>query len=525
MSSEPASPPARPKVGVTASVRPSEATGKRRSKEALLAEGQPQKRRGQDSVYVFWWNERQAWYFRAVTFVTLDDGKLKRVMGTALTEEQAQARARENRDRLLAKLGKLPAAVVAPKRAPNSRSSTGAPLFRDVAEQWLSYRTNAQAQYDKRRPLSPQTSSQYGTSIKNHLNPTFGDRPIDTITRDELKDFRDVVLPAKVTERGLMDASHRRGIEGILRQIFAWAFEEKRWLTVNPAAGLHSTPKDATETRKRNEKRGLGKKTFVPRAIVDYLTPDVSFDEFTFYDKKRPETKQDAYDAYLHHVVYEVRWIMASVTAMRPAEVRGLTWDRFMYLNDKQGRTPVVRVTQQLARDTNRDMEKWGTKLYLKDTTKSASGDRTLPLPEPLVAALKRYRAIQDEWRKSDGWEPYPHLKDLVFTTPTGKPRRQQEDNLEFLDLKQRVFFTENDSQNIAELRLYDLRHLAITGWIRDGKATAMEAQKAAGHADISTTIGTYTHLEVEDITPSIKGHGERLMEERQKRLSRPETN
>lgn len=512
-------PPSRPRVGSTAPVRPSEATGKRRDKSTLQAEGQPQKRRGQDSVYVFWWNERQAWYFRAITFVTMDDGKLKRVMGTALTEEQAQARARENRDRLLAKMGKLPAAVVQPKRAPNARETTDAPLFRDVAEQWLNYRTNAQAQYDKRKPISPQVSGQYRLTIKNHLNPQFGDRPIDTITRDELKDFRDVVLPTKETERGLMEADHRRGIEGVLRQIFGWAYEEKRWLTVNPAAGLHSTPKDAAATRRRNEQRGLGKKTFVPRAIVDYLTPDVSFEAFTFYDKTRPETKQEAYDAYLHHVVYEVRWMMASMTAMRPAEVRGLTWDKFVYLNDKQGRTPVVRVTQQLARDSGRDIKKFGTKLYLKDTTKTASGDRTLPLPEPLVEALKRYKRVQDGWKKQDAWKPYEHLSGLVFTTPTGAPRKQQVDNLEFTDLKRRVFFTEKDTKNIADLRLYDLRHLAITGWIRDGKATAMEAQKAAGHANISTTIGTYTHLEVEDITPSITGHSDRVMERRQQRL------
>lgn len=105
-------PPSRPRVGSSTPVRPSEAIGKRRNKEQLEAEGQSQKRRGQDSVYTFWWNERQAWYFRAITFVTSDDGKLKRVMGTALTEEQAQSRARENRDRLLAKMGKLPATVV-----------------------------------------------------------------------------------------------------------------------------------------------------------------------------------------------------------------------------------------------------------------------------------------------------------------------------------------------------------------------------------------------------------------------------
>lgn len=520
MSEQPSPLPARPWVGSSSPARPADSTGKRRDKATLQAAGQPQKKRGQDSVYAFWWNERQAWYYRAITFVTLEDGKLKRVMGTALTQEQAEARARENRDRLLAKMGKLPAAVVPPKRAPAAKVTTGAPLFRDVAEQWLKYRSTVQAQYDKRKPISPQVKGQYRLTIKNHLDPQFGDRPIDTITRDELKDFRDVVLPTKQTERGLMEASHRRGIEGVLRQIFAWAFDEKRWLTVNPAAGLHSTPKDAVETRRRNEKRGLGKKTFVPRAIVDYLTPDVTLEEFTFYDKNRPETKQEAYDAYLHHVVYEVRWMMASMTAMRPAEVRGLTWDKFIYLNDKQGRTPVVRVTQQLDRDTSRDLSRWGTKLYLKDTTKTASGDRTLPLPEPLVDALKRYKKVQDGWKRADAWNPYEHLSALVFTTPTGKPRRQQEDNEEFIDLKRRVFFTEKDTKNIADLRLYDLRHLAITGWIRDGKATAMEAQKAAGHANISTTISTYTHLEVEDITPSITGHSDRVMEQRKKRLS-----
>lgn len=489
--------------------------GRRRTKAELAAIGQGQRKRGEDGIAPFYWKARGEWYYRAWCSVPDGEGRLKRVTGTARTPEVAQARMRDNRDRWLAKAGVLPASAVKPRVAPNQRPKTGAPTFKVVALGWLEYRRNANPQYDGRIPLSPNAKNSYRLKLENHVLPVFGDRPIDTITRDEIKEFKNVTLPSKVTSRGKLGDSSRTIIDGIIRQVFAWAVEEQKLLTVNPAFGLGSVIKDKHETRKRIDREGLGKKTFIPRRIAEYLTPGVGFEDFTFYDAKRPETKQAQFEKYEHHQVFEARWLLAALGAIRPMEACGLTWDRFTYLFDKKGRTPTVTISQQLYRNPERDLKKSGTKLEIRPNPKTEAGWRTLPLPPAVVEALKDYRKIQDGWKKTVGWQPYDHLKDLVFTTPTGKPRKQQLDSAEWIDLKRCVFFTAKDNDPILETRLYALRHLAITGWVRDGRGTPMEIQKAAGHADISTTIGTYTHLGVDDLVSPLFKNAEAVVAER----------
>lgn len=501
-------------------------SGGRKTKKKLAKAGRRQADRGEDSAYKFWWEARGDWYWRAYTHVELPNGKLKRIAGVARDVKEARARAKRNRDRFLVTLGQLPATAVEPKPAPNLNPTTGAKTFSEVAAEWLKYRRFTTIQYNRRKPIGPQVHNQYRLAIKNHLNPVFGDRPIDTITREELRELRDIILPAKQGKDGeTLSASARKNIEGIVRQVFSYSIQEKSYLKVNPASDLRSAPKDTNATAMRIEKEGLSKKTFVPRQIADYLTPDVSFEDFTYYDKAHPESKQEAYDAYLKHVVYEARWIMASVLALRPAEVQGLTWGSFTYLTDKS-RQATVTVSKQLARNPEQNPAKFGgTKLYLKEATKTDAGFRTLPIPEPLREALLRYKKTQDRWKKAehDGestWKPYAHLSELVFTTATGKPLKQQVDSALFRDLRERVFFTGKDKAEVLNLRLYALRHIAITSWIRDGNATPEEAKHAAGHASITTTVNTYTHLGVSEIVNPLMKSAERVMSTREGKKS-----
>lgn len=165
--------------------------------------------------------------------------------------------------------------------------------------------------------------------------------------------------------------------------------------------------------------------------------------------------------------------VFALATGMRPSEYCALRWSDINF----DARAAVVRrsVTRTSA----------GCKF---DEPKTSRSKRTVSLPSSLVRSLRTHRARQLEARLKIG-RGYQD-NDLVFATEIGTPLDAR--NLGRRHLKRLL----REAGLPDYFRLYDLRHSAATLLI-EGGIDARTVADRLGHADVSMTLGTYTHVTI----------------------------
>lgn len=473
----------------------------RRTKAELLSAGIAQRRYGEGSLFQTTIRGETVW--RASRVVVDASGKKRKISGTAKTERQALERLQQNYDAFKVTHGEGAGKSIPKPRKP--RVDKNALTFNDVANQWLEWRKEFGIGELKKEALGVQAYNQYKLTLKNHL-AEWGSRPIADYKKRDVSEFFHTTLVSK-----RLSNSHLRSIQGIVSQVFDYA-NEKEIIPENPAHDVHLTPRSKKERYAKVKTENLENYGYVPDRLMAYLAPGKTQEDFT--NDGVPDV--EAFETYQRQSTYEARWAMSALLALRPSEVLGLTWDRITYLdkdgtNDKE--LPQVAIVQQLAR--NPEQHGLGTKLYLKPNPKTRAGERSLPLPEDLVEILRRWKKIQASWKKAEDWKPYPHLSNLVFTTKTGKPIRQQEDNIAWKQLLASAFTSDDaDGEHIRSLRLYALRHLAITRMLRAGGKLAIVSE-IAGHASVSITHEVYGHLDISDRVEPLKAVADKTMRER----------
>lgn len=115
---------------------------------------------------------------------------------------------------------------------------------------------------------------------------------------------------------------------------------------------------------------------------------------------------------------------------------------------------------------------------------KTANADKTIAIDTRTVAALRRWRAEQDEIRRLRG--PDYEGGDLVFTTEFGRPLHPQ--NL--VDLIEK-FAAE---AGVPRITFHDLRHTYATAALEGGVAMKVVSERI-GHSNVSFTMQTYAHV------------------------------
>jgi len=474
---------------------------RRRTKQALIADGVGQRRHGEGSLFQTTVRGEKVW--RASRVVKDAHGVRKKIVGTGATPAQATERLAMNLEKFREEKG---LGLTSTPRRTKKTVSDNSPTFMDVANEWLEWRRNYSLPDKHKQPLGFQSANQYRLLFKNHLWE-WGGKPISEYSTDIIRDFTYYRLQEKK-----LSNSHERAIQGVVYQVFSFAVD-RGYLSDDPARNLVMSPRNKKTRVSKVKGENLEKLAWVPDRIMAYLVQERTQDDFLTEDGL-PDVKR--FETYKRLSVYEARWAMSALLAMRPAEVLGLTWDRITYLNYKgedETKIPQVSIVQQLARDPNQ--EGMGTKLYLKDSAKTQAGERVLPLSKELVKILQNWQAIQKEWKKSPDWEPYPHLDNLVFTTKTGKPIRQQEDNAAWRELLANVFRGDDKTyENIRSLRLYALRHLAITRMLRGGVQLAIVSE-IAGHSSVSLTHDVYGHLDITDRVEPLMKLADQTLKER----------
>lgn len=288
---------------------------------------------------------------------------------------------------------------------------------------WITYWMNTY----KRVDLRVSTWENYDRSINNHIQPALGHIPLKEIKTDDIQE-----LYADLIEKSRAPATVRRNHQ-IIHSCLKKAVD-RRILSWNPAEAVDLPP---LKTKK-----------------VRAMTPE-EMEKFI-------------------NILGEDRWGAALLcllgTGLREGELLALRWK---HIDLKEG---TLEVAEALART------KGG---LVFDDPKTEESKRTVPMPEPLIEALKRHRAHEAQVKLAAGNQI--NGEDLVFCTKNNTPIGPRNLTRKFYKIRDKAGVT-------GDINLHALRHTYATRLLEEGE-NLKTVQELLGHADISTTAKTYSHV------------------------------
>lgn len=289
---------------------------------------------------------------------------------------------------------------------------------------------------------APKTYQGYELVVRLHLGPRIGNKKLRTLT------VRDVRVMCQQLAAGGMQ---RRGVQ------FAHAVLR---------AGLQNAMRDELLTR------NVAKLVQIPAPeyVVGHgLNPD---------EAKR--LLAAAKSERLHAL-----FVVALYLGLRRGELLGLQWQHV----DLE--TETLQVVQSLQRV--------GGELQLK-APKTRKSRRTVPLPRPVVEALKAHKIAQGKERLAAG--PRWRDTDMVFASTVGTP--MEPDNL------RRSWYRVRQVLSEPLPRFHDLRHTCVTLLLTEGVAPHI-VQEIVGHSAIDVTMTIYAHTSLDEKRKALQLLGERL--------------
>jgi integrase len=180
-------------------------------------------------------------------------------------------------------------------------------------------------------------------------------------------------------------------------------------------------------------------------------------------------------------------YVVAVMVGMRQGELLGLQWADIDW---DSGR---VRVRHTL------QWHKGGQ--WSLDEPKTGHSRRSIRLPVTALQALKAHRAQQATQRLALG--PAWHDHDVVFTNAVGRP-------IDPCALAHRGFPRLLQRAGLPKIRFHDLRHTYATLALLNGEKPKV-VQETLGHASITLTMDTYSHL-LPDMQEDAAARMERLL-------------
>lgn len=167
--------------------------------------------------------------------------------------------------------------------------------------------------------------------------------------------------------------------------------------------------------------------------------------------------------------------LLLSLMGLRPAEVVGLRWTD---LDLKLATLEMVNTRTMI-----------GNVQVLEKDAKTSAGERVLPLPGPVLDALKKFRALQARERLAAG-EGYTD-SGYVVVDQVGMPRNTRH-------LREHAYRLMREL-GMRQVRLYDARHSCLSYLAVSGVPDVILA-RWAGHTNASFTKRKYVHVDVEDM-------------------------
>jgi integrase len=172
--------------------------------------------------------------------------------------------------------------------------------------------------------------------------------------------------------------------------------------------------------------------------------------------------------------------MLLSLIGMRPEEVCGLRWAEDVDLDADTISIANVRTLTWTEHDGGQVVEK---------EPKTSAGGRTLPLPAPVAAALRTFKATQAAERLAAG--TVYESSGYVLVDELGRPFKT--------DQLRRAAYRLMREANVRKVRLYDARHACLT-YLSVSGVPAPIVSAWAGHADLSMAQRVYVHPSARDL-------------------------
>jgi integrase len=166
---------------------------------------------------------------------------------------------------------------------------------------------------------------------------------------------------------------------------------------------------------------------------------------------------------------YEVLFWLAVTTGMRQGELLGLRW------SDLDWRSKKLHVQRQLQRTSAGQ---------IFSEPKSAAGRRVIMLGDETIKKLRAHLGVLSQERQIAGeqWQE----NDLIFPSTKGTPWDQRNMYKYYKRFLRKA--------GLPDIRFHDLRHTAATLMLQQGVHPKV-VQERLGHADITLTLNTYSHV------------------------------
>jgi len=281
--------------------------------------------------------------------------------------------------------------------------------------------------------LSQNTQDIYKANVANHINPELGGLLLQDLRPMHLQRF---------FYKKLSDG--RRDGEG--------------GLSSRTVAGLHKNLHSALDFAVRME--------LIPRNVADLVKPPKmgKFEPRVYNEEEIITLLSTAKGSDM-----EIPVFLSVLMGLRKGEALGLRWSDVDFENRRLSIKNNVVETSKGVHFSN---------------TKTKSSERTLDTPDSLVILLKKQKKAQAEEKLKLGNQYVD--KDLVYCKADGSPYAPKAFRAKF-----KRFLRLN---GLPELRFHDLRHSNATLMLKYGVNPKVAAQRL-GHANISTTLNTYSHV------------------------------
>ncbi|MFI6334162.1 tyrosine recombinase XerC [Streptomyces sp. NPDC050535] len=176
--------------------------------------------------------------------------------------------------------------------------------------------------------------------------------------------------------------------------------------------------------------------------------------------------------------------LLLSLMGFRPAEVMGLRWQ---YLDLKLATLEITSTRTMV-----------GNNYVIEKDAKTDAGERVLPLPAPVLGALKKFRALQAREKLAAG-EGYTD-SGYVVVDELGVVRNTRH-------LREHAYRLMRDLE-MRQVRLYDARHSCLSYLANNGVPDHILAAWA-GHTNAGFTKRKYVHVDVEDMRDAATAWGD----------------
>jgi len=288
----------------------------------------------------------------------------------------------------------------------------------------------------KKQQLKSTTYFSYNTQIENHIKPSLGDHSLTGLRQLDIQKFAN-----SLTYKGLKPAS----VYGVMKVL----------------------------------------KCAMKKALVNDLIPkDITFGVTLPKIEKPPvkalsEEQRDSFIKIAKDSAHGRVFTLGLFTGMRIGELLGLRWQDISFDNK------FLKVENALnyVKDVDDPESKWRREL---GTPKTQSSKRDIPLPLEAVKLLHMIRQEQREikLKLGAGYED----NDFVFATGLGKPLDRNNMQQSFKKICKKL--------DLDGFSIHSTRHTFATISHAQGMDIKV-LQEILGHANISETADTYTHVDI----------------------------